>query len=201
MTALPKASESGATESGATQRAATQSAAAPDMRSRYREAIARFATGVTVVTTRDGDRLAGMTASAVASLSLEPLLLLVCVNNHLPTHAALERSSRFAVNVLGEGDEQLALRFARPSSEKFAGLAVDHDHGPPLIRRAIAHFVCDTKERLPGGDHSIFIGEIRHCAYTPGRAPLLWFASAFGALQQADDAFARGCELWGMAGI
>jgi 3-hydroxy-9,10-secoandrosta-1,3,5(10)-triene-9,17-dione monooxygenase reductase component len=194
MTVMSEARKPGTAAAG------SQSGAA-DMRQRYREAIARFATGVTVVTTRDGDRLAGMTASAVASLSLEPLLLLVCVSNHLPTHAALERSSRFAVNVLGQGDEQLALRFARSTKDKFAGLALEDDHGPPLIRRAIAHFVCDTRERLPGGDHSIFIGEIRHCDYTPGRAPLLWFASTFGAMQQADDAFARGCELWGMAGI
>ena len=172
-----------------------------DLQDRYRSAIARFATGVTVVTTCDGDRLAGMTASAVASLSLEPLLLLVCVSNHLPTHAALERSGRFAVNVLGEEDGKLALRFARPGADKFAGLSLTLHHGAPLLDRAIAHFVCDVRERLPGGDHSIFIGEIRHCDYTPGRAPLLWFASTFGAMQQADDAFARGCELWGMAGI
>jgi flavin reductase (DIM6/NTAB) family NADH-FMN oxidoreductase RutF len=174
---------------------------APDLTRAYRDTIGRFASGVTIVTTTGPDGPAGMTTNAVTSLSLEPLLLLVCVSNHLPTHAALERSSRFAVNVLGQGDEQLALRFARPTKDKFAGLALDHEHGPPLIGRAIAHFVCDTRERLPGGDHSIFIGEIRHCAYTPGRAPLLWFASTFGAMQQADDPFARGCELWGMAGI
>jgi 3-hydroxy-9,10-secoandrosta-1,3,5(10)-triene-9,17-dione monooxygenase reductase component len=172
-----------------------------ELQQRYREAIARLATGVTVVTTGSGERLAGMTASAVASLSLEPLLLLVCVSNHLPTHAALERSRRFAVNVLGEGDEELALRFARPNSDKFAGLKLTHEHGAPLLGRAIAHFVCDTRERLPGGDHSIFIGEIAHCAYSPGRPPLLWFGSAFGAMQQVDDAFARSCELWAMAGI
>ena len=172
-----------------------------DLQGRYRSAIARFATGVTVITTVDGDRLAGMTASAVASLSLEPLLLLVCVSNHLPTHAALERSGRFAVNVLGEEDGELALRFARPGADKFAGLDVTHDHDVPLLGRAIAHFVCDVRERLPGGDHSIFTGAIKHCEHVPGRRPLLYFASAFGGIQQPDDALGRTAELLGMTGI
>src|SRR4051794_6810473 len=116
-----------------------------DLQGRYRSAIARFATGVTVITTTDGDRQAGMTASAVASLSLDPLLLLVCVSNHLPTHGALEQSGCFAVNVLGEEDGELALRFARPGADKFAGLEVTHEHGVPLLRSAIAHFVCDVR--------------------------------------------------------
>ena len=172
-----------------------------DLQDRYRSAIARFATGVTVVTTCDGDRLAGMTASAVASLSLEPLLLLVCVSNHLPTHAALERSGRFAVNVLGEEDGKLALRFARPGADKFAGLSLTLDHGAPLLDRAIAHFVCDVRERLPGGDHSIFIGAVGHCRHAPGRRPLLYFASEFGGIRRTDDAFSEASELLAMTAI
>jgi 3-hydroxy-9,10-secoandrosta-1,3,5(10)-triene-9,17-dione monooxygenase reductase component len=172
-----------------------------DLRRRYCDAIARFATGVTVITTRDGERPVGMTASAVASLSLEPLLLLVCVSNRLPTHAALERSRSFAVNVLGEGDGDVALRFARPQADKFAGLKVTHDHGPPLLERAIAHFVCDVHERLPGGDHSIFIGEVRHCRHVSGRRPLLYFASEFGEIRSPDSAFEHASELMAMTGI
>lgn len=178
--------------------------AVPDdggLQGRYRDAIARFATGVTVITASEGERLAGMTASAVASLSLEPLLLLVCVSNHLPTHAALERSRRFAVNVLGEGDDELALRFARPGADKFAGLRVTHEHGAPLLDRAIAHFVCDVHEQLPGGDHSIFIGAVRHCRHVPGRRPLLYFASEFGGIKRPDDAFGQVSELLAMSGI
>jgi 3-hydroxy-9,10-secoandrosta-1,3,5(10)-triene-9,17-dione monooxygenase reductase component len=172
-----------------------------ELQGRYRDAIARFATGVTVITASEGERLAGMTASAVASLSLEPLLLLVCVSNHLPTHAALERSRRFAVNVLGEGDDELALRFARPGTDKFAGLRVTHEHGAPLLDRAIAHFVCDVHEQLPGGDHSIFIGAVRHCRHVPGRRPLLYFASEFGGIKRPDDAFGQVSELLAMSGI
>src|SRR5712691_8639623 len=88
----------------------------------FREAVAHFATGVTVITTLHEGRPAGMTASAVASLSLDPVLLLVCINNRLPTHKAIEDSRRFVVNVLGEGQESLALHFARPAPDKFAGV-------------------------------------------------------------------------------
>jgi 3-hydroxy-9,10-secoandrosta-1,3,5(10)-triene-9,17-dione monooxygenase reductase component len=168
---------------------------------RYRQAIARFATGVTVITTCDGERLAGMTASAVASLSVDPPRLLVCINNRVPTHSALERSRRFGVNVLEEGDEELALRFARPAEDKFAGLRVNLDWEVPLLERAIARFVCDVDERFPGGDHSIFIGAIRQCEHVPSRRPLLYFASSFGAVQHVDDALARSSELWALTGI
>lgn len=154
-----------------------------------------------MITACDGDRLAGMTASAVASLSLEPPMLLVCVSNRLPTHEALERIRRFGVNVLGEGDDDLARRFARPAPDKFAGLGVNVERGAPLLERAIATFVCDVHERLPGGDHSIFTGLIRHCEHRPGRRPLLYFASAFGGLQQVDDALGRSSELWALTGM
>jgi flavin reductase (DIM6/NTAB) family NADH-FMN oxidoreductase RutF len=175
--------------------------ATPTLQERYRQAIGRFATGVTVITARTEGRLAGMTASAVASLSLDPPMLLVCVNHRLPTHTALERTRRFGVNVLGEGDEELAVRFARPAQDKFAGLSVSLDHDAPLLDRAIARFVCDVHERLPGGDHSIFIGAIRHCEHVPGLRPLLYFGSGFGGLQQVDDALGRSSEMWALTGL
>lgn len=173
----------------------------PTLQDRYRQAIGRFATGVTVVTTCAAGRLAGMTASAVASLSLDPPMLLVCINNRVPTHTALEHHPRFGVNVLGEGDEDLARRFARPAEDKFAGLGISLEHGVPLLDRAIARFVCDVHERLPGGDHSIFIGAIRYCEHVPRRRPLLYFASGFGGIQQVDDALGRSSELWTLTGI
>jgi 3-hydroxy-9,10-secoandrosta-1,3,5(10)-triene-9,17-dione monooxygenase reductase component len=175
--------------------------ASSEFKHRYRRAIGRFATGVTVVTAKDGEQMVGMTASAVASLTLDPPRLLVCVNNRLPTHTALERTRRFGVNVLGEGDEALALRFAQPAKDKFAGLRVSLEHDVPLLNDAIARFVCDVHERLPGGDHSIFIGAIQHCEHVPGRRPLLYFASDFGGIQQVDDALGRSAELWALTGI
>jgi flavin reductase (DIM6/NTAB) family NADH-FMN oxidoreductase RutF len=151
----------------------------------YRNAIAHFATGVTVVTTAGADGAPrGMTASAVASVSLRPVLLLVCIDNRLPTHEALTGSRRFAINVLGADDAELARRFADPHVDKFEGVALREHCSLPVLSRAIAYFVCDLHERLPGGDHSIFIGRVRECAYEPGRRPLLYYRSGFGRLEE-----------------
>jgi flavin reductase (DIM6/NTAB) family NADH-FMN oxidoreductase RutF len=162
----------------------------------FRDAISHFATGVTVITARHGDQRAGMTASAVASLSVDPVLLLVCINNRLPAHETIEHSRRFAVNVLGEGQEELALRFSRPSPDKFADVPLVRDSEPPLLEAAIAYFICDVHERFPGGDHSIFIGRVRECAAKPGRRPLLYFGSRFGSLHDPDDEENRELALW-----
>jgi flavin reductase (DIM6/NTAB) family NADH-FMN oxidoreductase RutF len=127
-----------------------------------------------------------MTASAVASLSLDPVLLLVCISTHLPTHSAIEAHGRFVVNVLGERQEELALRFARPAEDKFAGVALRPDHELPVLADAIAYFVCDVHERYPGGDHSIFTGLVRECGSVPGKRPLVYFKSRFGAMRDRD---------------
>jgi Flavin reductase like domain len=99
----------------------------------------------------------------------------------LPTHTAIEASRRFVVNVLGEGQEELAMRFARPSPDKFEGVNLLPDKELPVLEDAIAHFVCDVHERFPGGDHSIFTGLVRECNATPGKRPLVYFQSRFGA--------------------
>lgn len=149
-------------------------------------AIAHFATGVTIVTTTHEGRPVGMTATAIASLSIDPVLLLVCVDRGLPTHEAIETSGRFVVNVLGEGRQKLALQFARPAENKFAGVDLDPRCDLPVLRDAIAHFVCDLSECFPGGDHSIFTGIVRECNATSGQRPLLYFRSAFGGLHDLD---------------
>jgi len=167
----------------------------------FREAIAHFATGVTVITTTRDEKPAGMTASAVASLSLDPILLLVCIDNRLPTHEAIEGSRRFVVNVLGEGQEELALRFARPAVDKFAGVALEQGRELPVLSEAIAYFVCDVRERFPGGDHSIFTGLVRECGATPGRRPLVYFQSKFGALHDPDLEAVRDALGWDMPSL
>jgi flavin reductase (DIM6/NTAB) family NADH-FMN oxidoreductase RutF len=167
----------------------------------FREAIAHFATGVTVITTTHEGKPAGMTASAVASLSLDPVLPLVCINNRLPTHSAIETSRRFVVNVLGEGQEDLALRFARPAPDKFAGVELEPDEDLPVLADAIAHFVCDVHERFPGGDHSIFTGLVRECATVRGKRPLLYFRSSFGSLRDAEAEILRETLGWDMPSL
>jgi 3-hydroxy-9,10-secoandrosta-1,3,5(10)-triene-9,17-dione monooxygenase reductase component len=157
----------------------------------FREAMSLFATGVTVITTNPPSGPAGMTASAVCSLSVEPVQLLVCISQHLPTHHALMECGRFAVNVLGEGQGALARRFATPSIDKFAGVECDEYDGIQVLRPAIAHFVCDLKERFPGGDHSIFIGQVTRLGLRPGSRPLLYFASEFGSVATPEDALLK----------
>jgi flavin reductase (DIM6/NTAB) family NADH-FMN oxidoreductase RutF len=167
----------------------------------FREAIGHFATGVTVITTSHDGKPAGMTASAVASLSLDPVLLLVCIANRLPTHSAIEGARCFVVNVLGEGQEDLALRFARPAPDKFAGVALDPARDLPVLADAIAYFVCDVHESFPGGDHSIFIGRVRDCRADVGKRPLLYFRSGFGALHDREAELLRETLGWDMPSL
>jgi flavin reductase (DIM6/NTAB) family NADH-FMN oxidoreductase RutF len=157
----------------------------------FREAMSLFATGVTIIATRSSEGPAGMTASAVSSLSVEPVQLLICISTHLPTHDALMSSGRFTVNVLGEGQGNLAKRFATPGIDKFAGVATDEVAGLPVIRDAIAHFVCEVRERFPGGDHSIFIGEVQRLGMRRAGRPLLFFGSQFGTLATSQDALLK----------
>jgi flavin reductase (DIM6/NTAB) family NADH-FMN oxidoreductase RutF len=167
----------------------------------FREAISHFATGVTVITTLHEGKPAGMTASAVSSLSLDPVLLLVCVNNAIPTHKAIEAEKRFVVNVLGQGQEDLAMQFARSGTDKFAGVALDPKHELPVLADAIAWFICDVHERFPGGDHSIFTGLVRDCGAVPGAHPLLYFRSKFGILRDPDSEFLQETLGWDMPSL
>jgi flavin reductase (DIM6/NTAB) family NADH-FMN oxidoreductase RutF len=162
----------------------------------FRRAISAFASGVTVVTTlRDGSPV-GMTASAVSSLSLDPVLLLVCINTRLTTHHAIAETKRFVINVLGEGQEGLALHFARKAGDKFAGIGLRDQHDLPVLADAIAYFVCDLHEQFPGGDHSIFTGLVRDCGVENWRRPLVYFQSSFGSIRDHDQERAEETALW-----
>jgi 3-hydroxy-9,10-secoandrosta-1,3,5(10)-triene-9,17-dione monooxygenase reductase component len=167
----------------------------------FRTAIAHFATGVTVITTLNAGQPAGMTASAVTSLSLDPVLLLVCINHRLPTHKAIDNSRCFVVNVLGEQQQELALHFARPSTDKFADIELDPNYELPVLAEAIAWFVCDVHERFPGGDHTIFTGLVTDCAAKPGRRPLLYFRSGFGTLRDQYTEALEDAVSWDMPSL
>jgi len=157
----------------------------------FRDAIAHLATGVSVITTSLGAARAGMTASAVCSLSLEPLLLLVCIDQRAAMHDAIRKSNRFAVNVLPQGAGQLALRFARPSTaDKFAGVALLEGSDPPLLRDTLSTFTCALHDCFPGGDHSIFVGRVEACAGRAG-SPLLHFRRKFGCFDDPEERLAQ----------
>jgi len=156
--------------------------------SEFRDAISLLATGVTVVTTETEDGPAGMTASAVCSLSLDPVQVLACISKTLPTHRALDTSGSFAVNVLGEDHAPLAKRFATRGADRFAGVPLREECRLPVLRDAIAYFECNISERLEGGDHSIFIGRVETCGHVMASRPLLYFGRTFGALETTEAA-------------
>jgi flavin reductase (DIM6/NTAB) family NADH-FMN oxidoreductase RutF len=149
---------------------------------RFREAIGLFATGVSVVTATSAGRPVGATAAAVCSLAREPLKLLVCVDNARPAHAALIESEWFAVNLLGEGQESLAERFALlGDADRFAGLPLEETKGLPLLRDAVAHFLCKRRDRIPGSDRSILVGKVTDLGLRRQARPLQQFGNGVGA--------------------
>src|SRR5437016_5237638 len=126
-----------------------------------RRIMGRFATGVTVVTTKGEEHLCGLTANAVASLSLEPPLLLVAVDRRSHSHGCFKKNKCFAVNVLSADQEELSRRFARTGPKEFADLGTTTAiTGAPILKGALAYADCRLVEVLTGGDHDIFIGEI-----------------------------------------
>jgi flavin reductase (DIM6/NTAB) family NADH-FMN oxidoreductase RutF len=153
-----------------------------------REAMSRFPTGVSVVTTRDSAGLPhGTTANALTSVSLDPPLLLVCLAHTSRTLAALHTSKTFAVNLLAAGAEHVARGFARSGASE-AWDDVEHTAGPsgsPLFAGTHAHTVieCEVENVFPGGDHDIVLGRVVHVVVEEEVSDaLLWFRSAFGAV-------------------
>ena len=124
--------------------------------------MGHFATGVTVVTASGPDGPVGMTANAVCSLSLDPLLALVCFANGARTLRVVREQRRFGVNVLAAGQEDLAHLFASkpPEGEKFAGVQHTVHDGIPVIEGTLAWVGCTLEQLIPGGDHTIGIGAV-----------------------------------------
>ena len=149
----------------------------------FRELIGHFATGVTIVTAfHDGEPF-GTTASAVTSLSLEPPMLLICMNKESATGRAVAATERFAVNILGEGQVELAERFAQKGGDKFTGVpTTPGESGQPLIDDALATLECRVVERTTGGTHVVFFGEVEAGSARDG-APLAYYRGRFGTLQ------------------
>jgi 3-hydroxy-9,10-secoandrosta-1,3,5(10)-triene-9,17-dione monooxygenase reductase component len=148
----------------------------------FREVFGRFATGVAVVTSAGPGGIGGMTANALCSLSLEPLLALVCFDNEARTLPIVREARRFAVNVLSSDQEELARVFASklPESEKLD--AVDHrlKDGLPIIEGSLAWATCNLRELIPGGDHTIGIGEVTSMGLGDGE-PLVWYGGRYHA--------------------
>lgn len=149
-----------------------------------RAMMGRFATGVTVVAARHGPLLAGMTANAVASISLDPPLLMASINRSSETHEAIVGSHSFAVSVLGDHQRVIADCFALPTTagklQRFCDAPWhEAETGSPILDGAIAFFDCRLHESHAAGTHTIFIGEIVAAGYEESGGPLLWYGSQY----------------------
>ena len=152
--------------------------------SEFRRIMGHWASGVSVVTTRTPDgRPCGLTANALCSLSLDPLLVLVCVEKDADTHACIRSSRSFAINMLRSDGESIARRFAAwEVDRKFDGLAFhDEQTGSPILDDALAWIDCRLHAEHNGGDHTIFVGEVVAGDASEG-GPLLYYRSGYGRL-------------------
>jgi flavin reductase (DIM6/NTAB) family NADH-FMN oxidoreductase RutF len=146
---------------------------------RFRLAMSHFASGVTIVTTAHEGRLYGMTVASFASLSLHPPLVLVCVESSVKTHDAIIAAQKFGVSILSSEQTDVSSKFASRSDDKFAEVDVfGGELAVPLITGALTAIECRLHSQLPGGDHTIFVGEVVD-VFTREGEPLLYFRSGY----------------------
>jgi len=128
----------------------------------YREALAAYPTGVTVVTAIGPNGPSGATANAVSSLSLDPPMMLACLDRGSRTLDSVRASGRFGVNALAAGQEPLALQFAgkHPEDEKWQGVEWSEADGSPRIARTLMWVACELRDLIDGGDHLIVTGTV-----------------------------------------
>jgi 3-hydroxy-9,10-secoandrosta-1,3,5(10)-triene-9,17-dione monooxygenase reductase component len=144
----------------------------------------RIPTAVTVVSAEGPDGPAGLTANAVVSLSLDPPLMLACIDRGSRTLRAVEYAGRFGISVLGAGDEEIARAFATkaPQEDKWAGITWTSAAGVPLLEDAEVTIACELENVLAGGDHVILTGVVLEVAAAEG-APLVFYEGEYRALE------------------
>lgn len=154
--------------------------------STFKHAMSHFATGVTIVTTRSGDTVHGMTANAFCSVSLTPPLVLVSIAKGLRSHGLITAAGIFAVNLLSLGQMALAERFAGrvPEMEdRFSGLDYGSaETGSPILPESLAWVDCRLWATYDGGDHTLFLGEVLAGEVLAPQPPLLYYQSRWSQL-------------------
>ena len=154
---------------------------------RFREIMGHYPTGVTVVTAEDRDGTpVGLTANSVTSVSLDPPLVLVCVSEQSSSLRAILASGSFAVNILGAGAAETAVRFAKMDrNDRFDGIAYSmKEGGGPILKGVVAWIACGLYRTFEAGDHLILVGEV-HDGAGVGGDPLLFFRSRYESLDAA----------------
>jgi len=149
----------------------------------FRGVIARWASGVSVVTAREGEVDWGLTVNALLSVSLQPPTLLVSLTHDADTTPIILRTKRFVVNVLSAGQRPLSERFALaiPSPEKFAGVTLHRKgSGPARLEGALAALECEVVQVLPVADHQLIVGRVVDIEPGPDGLPLVFYRSRYG---------------------
>src|SRR3989442_2456478 len=153
----------------------------------FRQIIGNFASGVTVITAREHDTDYGLTASAVTSLTLDPPMLLVCINKNTGTQAAISRTRTFGVNILDEDQTDLAYQFAKPQADKFQGVDFSYGSlGVPLLTGALAHIECRVAADVEAGTHKVFLAEVEQAEATTG-SPVTYSRGKLGRFEMVQD--------------
>jgi len=155
-----------------------------DDHKKFRIALGTFATGVTIVTTtaRSGEPI-GLTANSFSSVSLDPPLLLFCLDRESYSFGHFEKSKHFAVNVLHDGQEEISDHFARPSEDKWRHVDYNMSSvGCPSFGDALAVFECATHAIHDGGDHIIIVGEVVDFTHNPLGNPLLYYRGRYARI-------------------
>lgn len=157
----------------------------PITQDEFRAALSRFASGVSVVTTIDGNGIFhGITVSAFCSVSLEPPLVLICVEKTTGSHAAIAASEFFAVNILSVGQEGISERFASLTNNKFDGVETRPGIGNvPIFEHALVNIECSLRSSHEGGDHTIFVGEVIKLSIRDS-SPLVYFHGNYHTLAE-----------------
>ena len=154
----------------------------------FREALRGWASGVTVVTSRVGDRVHGMTVSAFSSVSADPPLVLVCANRTSVTHEIIEQGGVFAVNILAEHQRDVSSLFASAEHEDSRLERVPWTEGAmgtPLIDEALATLECTVMKAHREGSHTIYVGQVE-AVRTTGATPLLYYSGAYRSLRDGE---------------
>jgi flavin reductase (DIM6/NTAB) family NADH-FMN oxidoreductase RutF/DNA-binding GntR family transcriptional regulator len=153
----------------------------------FRHVVGHFASGVTVITTVVDGEYYGTTASAVSSLSMEPPMMLACLNRSSSTHDAVLKAGVFGINILAENQSDLAMKFGRKGGDKFDGVPVTLSaEGVPMLDGALASIVCRVEETPTGGTHTVFLGVATDASARAGE-PLAYFRGAFGRLERVKE--------------
>lgn len=145
----------------------------------FRDTLALWASGVTVVTARDAHGPVGITAASFSSLSLDPPLVLVCIDRRARSHDGLTAAEGFLIHILAREQDDLSNRFARPGPEKWEGVDLPvGPYGAPVLPLGVARLVCARHGTLDGGDHTILVGRVEEVALTEAE-PLVYWARRY----------------------